>query len=199
MSVAKSIVNYLNKGIQSNVFKGVDSIKLFGITQHMPDADKNLIPAEVNDGEAEFVVFDDNYAIVIYHRLDNIAYATIPASGYGDAQNDQRSLHNMSMFIAYDTERVKVDNMAMLERINTALAIVLSSSQNAQLNTKSVMVEASSAIVQSKENDILKSEFNLASNELVPKITMARIRYTITSVRRLICVNPCNIEEKCLN
>jgi hypothetical protein len=199
MSIAKTIVGYLNKGIQTNVFKGVDSIKLYGITQHMPNDEGVLIPNEIKDGEGESVMFDDNYAIVIYHRLDSVAYSLIPSSGFGDSQNDQRSVRNMSMYLAYNTERVKVDNEAMIERINTAMAIVLSSSQNAQLKTKSVMVEAVGAVMQSKENDILKSEFNINGNELFPKLTMARIRYNITSISRLICVNPCNTEETCLN
>jgi len=195
VSIVKSITDYINKNLELSIFKGSNA-SLYSITEHVAKDDK-MIPAIIKDGEADYVIYDDRFDFVVYHRLENIGYTLVKSSGYGDSVNNKQAVYNMALYVSFNSDKIAAHEL--IEAINTAFVTNLTSAQNQKLSLLSATIETTGAVAQSKENNLLNSEFQISGNEILPKITMARIRYTITTTARLACVNPCNTEEKCLN
>lgn len=113
MPYLDKIVEAINRGILNDSVGFIPRAKVHacGIAETIldtrQDSDEKVIsikfPAIVdNDGEAKMIDVDDNYHVILYHKVESIVNTITPKSGYGDSTGNFLETVNMSlMFFAF--------------------------------------------------------------------------------------------------
>lgn len=187
MSYLATIIDYINDQLVTEVLSNAkyENKQINGLCQLLPRALGNdkieIIPSYVSEsGEAVYVGPDDDYSLMIYHRVNTITVGKANLSTYGDNRQMDANIARMSMVV------FGVRNE--LQMTNDELAVIIQAS-TPQAATREVLTTLDFRACNININEIILNDMQVFSEEyqnsvsffLKPEQFLFKINYSIES------------------
>jgi hypothetical protein len=196
MSYLKKIVGFINQELQANLLNDscYSNSKIIGLCQVLPRQKGErleLLPSYVdNDGEAQYVGPDDDYDLIIYHRLNRIAVSKANLKSFGDTRQLDANSAQMSLVVFGLRNKLKLSNDELAVRIQANFP---------QAATKALLTEMTFQACNININDIILNDLQVFQEEfqnigffLKPDQFLFKVNYTIESAFLKECFKTCN-------
>jgi len=192
MPFLEGIVGQINDSILNKIANSSAILSIRGISKQVV-RDQDAIPSYIdNSGNGVFNAFDDNYSICVYHKCDNMIYASKIEGTFGDGQELQQETAMMSLFCWADRARLKTTQEAIASAIASAIPYTVDTTFKTDRNLTGVSIE----IVQIDNNPLTVwgREFQGIEYQLPPESIYFQIIYKIETVYDKGCLEIC---EEC--
>lgn len=137
------------------------------------------------NGEGTYVGVDDIEAMILYHRILNIAFAQDPAS-YGDKEN-QRATFTMRMAVYGDRKRLHMTGDELGMFIHTNMPGIIKNVPN----FGTIIVRTTSIVPNNTQ--AFNNEYQRVPFFLKPEHMLINVNYTIESKIKKDCFNLCPV------
>jgi len=152
------------------------------------DGKDTIWPARYKgNGDCDYAGVDDNYPAVTYHRSLNMALSRVGKSGYGDAAQDTRATHNMSLVVYANKDNLDCSGDQLAMRLQQAFPDTIKGKSGTGL--KLVAININSIVLS--DTQVFGEEYKNVPPFLGPEHILLKINYSIESTYDKRCFNTC--------
>ena len=197
MPYLKKIVDFINTELSNSLLntRRFQDKKIIGIAQAMPRKEKNdiqLLPSYVdNNGEGQYVGVDDDYSLIIYHKVNSVTVGKTASGGrYGDGTGYDAHVAKMSMVVFGRRDRLELtnDELAIYLQANVPDAVDAPLLKALQFKVANINI-----------NDIVLNDLQVFQEEyqgftyfLKPEQFLFKLNYSIESAFLKKCFANCS-------
>jgi hypothetical protein len=194
MPYLKTIVKYINEALQEKVLSR-DTFcrqKVVGIAQSMVrfnGENKELLPSYVCEkGEAHYLGPDDDFDIIIYHRVNSLAVQKgIINKGFGDSKGYDVNTARMSLVVFGRRDKLRLTNDELAIYLQSAIPEAASSDLMDSLQLKACNINVNDIILNDLQ--VFNEEFQNIDYFLAPEQFLFKINYSNDSAFLKECYN----------
>jgi hypothetical protein len=178
------IIDMINKELE----KSFDRAKIYGLAQSIIRTQGNeqeLLPALVDhSGDGVYVGFDDQFPLMIYHKMNSLVSALSSQQGFGNAGPDQVNTYQNTMIVYLDRKKLK----KLPDEVYMLIQSVFPEGMNIE-PFKRISIRFSNVILNSTQ--VFASEYQGNRYKLPPEKNLFAINYTIESIFKKGCFDKC--------
>lgn len=196
MPYLKTIVKYINQTLLKTVLndKRFQNSKVIEIAQALPRKNgKKLeyLPSYVdNDGEAKYVGAEDDFDLIIYHKINSIDVSKATVNkGFGDDTGYQGNVARMSMIIFGRRDKLKLTNDDLSLYLQSNIPEAVTKQLLVELQFKAANININSIVLNDLQ--VFQEEYPSFEFFLKPEQFLFKINYTIESAYLKRCFNNC--------
>lgn len=194
MANLNAITQIINDKLKATTLsdKRFQKVSAFNIAKALPvkKADAiEYIPVELCDnGEGKDIVPDDRYPVMIYHKMNSVAYA-FQREQYGNGNDSVVRTAQMSMIVFAQRNLVKLSEDMMELQIVAGIPSKLTKQQLIDLKLNDCTISLTTTDFNSVA--ISNREYNTKKYYLKPSHIFFEMRYTIECRMKRACINTC--------
>lgn len=186
MPFINDIIIKVNDQIQSHVAIKDFQCKLMGLAT-LVDREKESAPYVIDGKANEQAVMDDNYDLVIYHRITDVGYQE--RTGFGD-YDDEVETANVRMVIWANPKSLHTNKENLLQILSSRIPQFITPFND---NIYSITLRNRGLLMDSKS--LYNQEYNGVDYRLDPEHLFAGVTYTIETDYNKQCLTMC---EPCI-
>jgi len=192
MPYLKKIVAFINDHLPDVLPSA--NVKIVGIAQQLPrlNGEKiELLPSFVDDnGEGQYVGPDDDFDVIIYHRVNgiNVGKGNIKDS-FGDANLYDTNVARMSMVVFGKRDLLKMSNDDLAIYLQAAMPEAATKEMLKQMSFRAANINAKD--INLNDMQVFMEEFQNMQFFLKPDQFLFKLNYTIESAFLKKCFKKC--------
>jgi hypothetical protein len=185
MPYLKYIVNYINQTLDQQLLNDdcFSNKKVIGLAQLLPkiNGDKiQLLPSYVdNDGEAQYVGPEDDYDLIIYHRITSILVTKGVLKSFGDVRQSNVNIAKVSLVAFGRRDRIKLTNDELAILLQAAIPDAATKEILQQLQFQAANINLTDIVLNDLQ--VFQEEFQNVEYFLKPEQFLFKINYQIES------------------
>lgn len=190
MSITESIICIINAQLKDKL--GVTDADYFGLAEYMlqkqDDQTTYKVPGIFADnGELQYVGFDDVRALRLYHRISApIGYTVAPNTGRGSSYGDDVRTDTISLIVMANRDLLKINPDRLEYSVAAALPQKLSGAELTGLDATGVKLTKLQSNIDSYT--IFNQEFGM-QKEALRNLIIIEVKYKLDITLR--CTRPC--------
>jgi hypothetical protein len=193
MPFTNLIVDYINSWLENGTLNRFKPIKCYNIASQIlkrePTGAEGIFPGvQLSSGEIESVTPDDDYNIIIYHKINSNVYGIQKRGSVGDAY-DLTCTSDMTLYVFAQAMKIEMTAEQLEPIIVFGLPGGISSSLSAETYIKFCSITPISSDMDRVRN--FKSEYQGIEDFLKPEHLFFSIKYTIKKVFDKSCIDGC--------
>lgn len=195
MNYLNKIVRSINASLEQSCFKKkpfqnryvVDVCEVF---QRNENEITQSLPGYINhDGEITYVGPDDEYNLIIYHKVNSIFFSKLVKSAYGDSRGLDTQTASMSMIVFCKRDAVRITNTDMALLLQANFPEAASADLLQQLQFKKCSMAIGNAVLNNLQ--VFQEEYQGVGYFLKPEQFLLKLNYSIESTFLKECFNTC--------
>lgn len=196
MPYLKCIVDYINKTLNEELFAGdcFSNRKVIGLAQSLPknSGEKiQLLPSYVNnDGEANYVGPEEDYDLIIYHRITSILVTRANLKAYGDTRQLDANVAKIGLVVFGRRDKLKLTNDELAILLQASMPQAATKEILKQLQFQAANINLTEIVLTDLQ--VFQEEFQNVTYFLKPEQFLFKINYTIESAFLKECFKKCN-------
>lgn len=186
MPYLKYIVNYINQTLDQQLLNDdcFSNKKVIGLAQSLPktNGDKiQLLPSYVdNDGEAQYVGPEDDYDLIIYHRINSIPIGKATnLRAYGDTRQLDANVAKVALVVFGRRDKLKLTNDELAILLQAAMPEAATKELLTELQFTSTNINLTEIVLNDLQ--VFQEEFQNVEYFLKPEQFLFKINYQIES------------------
>lgn len=185
MSYIATIVDFINEQLKENLFNCdlYNNQKIVALAQGLPRTNGEkieIVPSYIDhEGEATYVGPDDDYDLMIYHRLTALTVGKATLKTYGDNKPMDANIARISLVVFARRDQLHVSNDELAISIQAACPQAATKALLQQLQFKAANINISEIVLNDLQ--VFQEEFQNVQFFLKPEQYLFKVNYTIES------------------
>jgi len=186
MPYLKYIVSYINQTLNQKLLNDdcFSNKKVIGLAQSLPKNSGEriqLLPSYVDhDGEAQYVGPEDDYDLIIYHRINNITIGkALNQRAFGDTRHLDAHVAKIALLVFGRRDRIKLTNDELAILLQAAMPEAATKEILKELQFQAANINLTDIILNDLQ--VFQEEFQNVTYFLKPEQFLFKINYTIES------------------
>lgn len=169
-------INDITKWANDKICQLLPDAKFYGIAK-TARKDDNIMPYI----DEKYIGIDDTFSGQLYHKLLNIASANVPASGYGDQDQNLQNTYGMAMIVYFSEGKC-----GAADRLYTFIQSAITGRLKSD-GYRSIRVNVTSAVLNDAQ--VWAQEYGQSPFKLSGEQRLIQVNYNIVMVYDKQCIS----------
>lgn len=195
MTYLNTIVKFINTSLENGLLKKqpFQNRSVIEVAESFARIENNitqLLPGFVDDnGEIKYVGPDDEYSVIIYHKINTVGFGKIVKQGYGDSTGVNTNLARMSMVVFGKRNELKLTNAEMALKLQAIFPESADKNLLQQLQFKKCSITTNDVVLNNLQ--VFQEEYQGVGYFLKPEQFLLKLNYQIESAFLKECFTTC--------